>query len=137
MYQSLTLIGNLGSEVELRYTGDGIPVAHFSVAVNRKWNNNDGSKGEEVTWFRVTAWRRMAEVCNEYLSKGKQVMVVGRLKPNEHGSPRIWTTQAGEPRASFEVTASTVKFLGGRSDAPSAPKPVRVAQEEEYDEIPF
>ena len=89
MYQNLIIVGNLGRDPEMRYTPDGTPVTNFSVATNRKWTNSDGSQGEETVWFRVTVWRRMAEVCNQYLSKGRQVLVEGRMTPDpESGGPR-------------------------------------------------
>jgi single-strand DNA-binding protein len=114
MYHKLIIVGNLGRDPEMRYTDDGTPVASFSVAANRAWNRPDGSQGEETVWFRVTAWRRLAEVCGQYLQKGRQVLVEGRLKPGESGGPRVWTGDDGEARASYEVTAEAVKFLGGR-----------------------
>ena len=114
MYQKLIIVGNLGGDPEMRYTPDGTPVTNFSVATNRKWNNPDGSQGEETIWFRVTAWRKLAETCNQYLSKGRQVFVEGRLTPDKTtGGPRIWTGNDGKARASYEMTADTVKFLGG------------------------
>jgi single-strand DNA-binding protein len=124
----------------MRYTPDGTPVTNFSVATNRKWSNPDGSQGEETTWFRVTVWRRMAEVCNQYLSKGRQVFIEGDLKPDPAtGGPRIWTGNDGLPRASFEVTARTIKFLGGRGEPspegmPGLPEEPPIEPEEE---IPF
>lgn len=112
MYQKLTIVGNLGHDPEMRYTPAGKAVTTFSVATNRKW---DG--GEETVWFRVSAWGRLAEVCAEHLSKGRAVLVEGRLRPDpETGGPRIWTRQDGTPAASFEVVAQVVKFLGGRGD---------------------
>ena len=138
MLQKLQLIGNLGQDPEMRYTPDGAPVTNFSLATNRRWTNSDGSQGEETVWFRITAWRRMAEVCNEYLEKGRQVYVEGRLRADpETGGPKVWTDRNGNPRASFEVTASVVKFLGrgngngGGSQAGGPP----AAEEDE--EIPF
>lgn len=119
MYQKVIIVGNLGRDPEMRYTGDGTPVTNFSVATNRRWTNADGSPGEETVWFRVTAWRRLAEVCNQYLQKGRQVLVEGRMTADsETGGPRIWTGNDGVTRASFEITALTVKFLGGRGGAP-------------------
>jgi len=139
MYQRLTIVGNLGQDPEMRYTRDGTPVTNFSIATNRRWTNSDGSQGEETVWFRVTVWRRMAEVCNEYLEKGRQVLVEGRLRPDpETGGPRIWTGRDGEARASYEVTAQTVKFLGRGVAAPgtgAAEVPDEPPEEEE--EIPF
>ena len=72
---------------------------------------------DETVWFRVSVWGRQAESCNQYLRKGRQVLVEGRLNPDDNGNPRIWNAQDGTPRASFEVTAQTVRFLGGRDDA--------------------
>lgn len=139
MYQKLTIVGNLGQDPEMRYTRDGTPVTNFSVATNRRWTAADGSQGEETVWFRVTVWRRMAEVCNEYLEKGRQVLVEGRLAPDsETGGPRVWTGRDGQPRASFEVTAQTVQFLGRAAAAPGAGA-AEMPQEppEEEEEIPF
>lgn len=140
MYQRLTIVGNLGQDPDLRYTSDGTPVASFSVATNRKWTNRDGSPGEETVWFRISAWRRMAEVCAEYLEKGRQVLVEGRLNPDpETGGPRIWTDRNGNPRASFEVTAQTVKFLGRGAvgPGPGGPESLEEPPAEEDEEIPF
>jgi len=117
MYQKVTILGNLGSEPEMRYMPDGTAVTSFSVATNRKWTNKDGSPGEETVWFRVSAWRKLGEICNQYLAKGKQVMIEGRLTADkETGGPRVWTGNDGSPRASFELLALEVKFIGGRED---------------------
>lgn len=123
MFQQLIIVGNLGSDPELRYTADGTPVANFNVAVNRRWTNPDGSHGEETTWFRVAAWRKLAEICNQYLRKGRQVMVIGRV------SARAYTAANGEPRASLEVTATDVRFLGGRPEESPFAEP---AEEEAF-----
>jgi single-strand DNA-binding protein len=139
MYQKLIIVGNLGRDPEMRYTSSGTPVTNFSVATNRRWTNPDGSPGEETVWFRVTAWKRLAETCNQYLQKGRQVLIEGRLKPDPAtGGPRMWTGNDGVARASYEVTALTVKFLGGRGEAP--PSEAAGAPEEppeEGEEIPF
>ena len=115
-YQKLIIVGNLGRDPEMRYTSNGTPVTSFSVATNRRWNNPDGSQGEETVWFRVSAWQRQAETCAQYLHKGSQVMVEGRLTPDPAtGGPRIWTGRDGTPGASFEVRAFRVVFLQGGS----------------------
>jgi single-strand DNA-binding protein len=145
VYQKIVIVGNLGRDPEMRYTADGTPVTSFSVATNRKWTNPDGSQGEETIWFRISAWRRLAETCNQYLSKGRLVLVEGRINPDRAtGGPRIWTGQDGIARASYEVTAATVKFLGGRDMvAPSVSSESSAATEEgvDYEEdegvIPF
>lgn len=132
MYQKVIIVGNLGRDPELRYTPQGTPVTNFTVATNRRWTNADGSPGEETAWFRVTAWRRVAETCAQYLTKGRQVLVEGRLNPDpQTGGPRVWTGNDGVARASYEVTALAVKFLGGRGV--EAPGPIT----EEEEEIPF
>jgi single-strand DNA-binding protein len=112
----------LGRDPELRYTPDGTPVVSFSVADNGR---------SDVIWFEVTAWRRLAETCNEYLEKGRYVAVAAHLKAGEGGRPRVWTGKDGKPRASFEVVAHSVEFLGG-GEAPGASK-----SKSEDDEIPF
>jgi len=117
MYHKVTIVGHLGRDPEMRYTPDGTPVTSFSVATNRRWTNPDGSTREETVWFRVSAWRRLAETCNQYLSKGRQVLVEGTLRPDPNtGNPRIWTRQDGTAAASYELTANTVRFLGGRGE---------------------
>ena len=110
-YQKVIIVGNLGRDPEMRYTPDGTPVTSFNVATNRRWTNTDGSQGEETVWFRVTAWRKSAEIAAQYLTKGRQVMVEGRLTSDEKGSPRVFQRKDGTYGASFEVTAQTVRFL--------------------------
>jgi single-strand DNA-binding protein len=120
----------------MRYLPNGTPVANFSVATNRRWTGQDGQQQEETAWFRVSTFGRLAEVCNQYLSKGRPVLVEGRLRPDETGGPRVWQGNDGQYRASFEVTAQTVKFLGGRGDVgPSASDMEEPPAPEE--EIPF
>ncbi len=114
MYQKLVLVGNLGRDPEMRYTPNGTPVTSFSVATSRKYTVSDGQVKEETLWFRISVWGKQAETCNQYLSKGRQVLIEGELVGDESGSPRIWSGQDGKPRASFEVRAQTVRFLGRR-----------------------
>ncbi len=137
MYQEITIIGNLGQDPELRFTPTGQAVTNFSVATSRKWTDSNGEKQEETVWFRVSAWGKMGEAIAQYMSKGRQVFVKGRMTVDkETGGPRIWTDQNDKPRASFEITATEVKFLGGRSGSI-----VDDGQHEEPgvtpDEIPF
>ncbi len=118
MYQKVVIVGNLGTDPEMRYTPSGQAVTNFSVATNRRWSDSQGNQQEETVWFRVSVWGKMAEVCNQYLAKGRQVLVEGTMRPDpETGGPRIWTDQNGQPRASFELTGREVKFLGTRSDS--------------------
>jgi single-strand DNA-binding protein len=118
MYQTVIIVGNLGRDPEMRYTPSGQPVTSFSVATNRQYTNNNGETIKETIWFRVSAWAKQAETCNQYLKKGSKVLVEGRLTADAAtGGPRIWTGQDGAPRASFEVTAQTVRFLTTRGEA--------------------
>ncbi|MGH2543478.1 MAG: single-stranded DNA-binding protein, partial [Ardenticatenaceae bacterium] len=117
MFQRVTIIGNLGQDPETRALPSGDLVCNFSVATNRKWTNQNGTQGEETAWWRVSAWGRTGEICQQYLSKGRQVYVEGTLLTDQNtGGPRIWTDQSGQPRASFEIRATNVWFLGGRDD---------------------
>ena len=142
MYQKVILAGHLGRDPEMRYTPDGTPVTNFSIATTEKWTGQDGQPQERTTWWRVTAWRRLAETCNQYLSKGRPVLVEGRVNPDpETGNPRVFTRTDGTAGASYEVTAMTVTFLGGREAEAGfeAPGDEEVPPEAEMDEdsIPF
>lgn len=109
MYCRITIIGNLGADPEMRYTKDGQPVTQFRVATNRKWKDkNSGEQKEETTWFRVSVWGKQAEMCNEYLRKGRMVLVeADRIQAS------AYTNNAGQAAASLEVTARDVRFIGG------------------------
>ena len=137
MFHRITIIGFVGQPPSMRYTEDGTPVTNFSVATRQAvskeraagcpqgWKESlNGKNWELTTWFRVTCWRKLAEAANEFLDKGQQVFVEGELRGDaESGTqnPRIWTGNDGEHRASYEVTARTVKFLGKREGNGGAP----------------
>jgi single-strand DNA-binding protein len=137
-YQKIVIVGNLGKDPEMRYTPGGQAVTNFSVATNRQYTSSNGERVKETVWFRVSAWGRQAETCNQYLSTGSQVLVEGRMTPDkETGGPRIWETNEGAPRASYEITAGRVVFLTKKGDDQeefqgSGPEPDVVE-----DEIPF
>ncbi len=117
MYHTIIFAGNLGRDPEMRYLQSGQAVTSFSVATNRQYTNSRGEQIKETIWFRVSAWGRQAEICNQYLSKGSKVLVEGRLTADQAtGGPRIWTGQDGSSRASYEVNAQTVRFLSSRGD---------------------
>lgn len=112
MYQQITLIGNLGNDPEMRYTPSGVPVASFNLAVNRSWTGQDGQRQDKTTWFKISVWNKQAEIVSQYLSKGRQVLVIGEME-----DARAYTDKDGNLRASLEVRANTVRFLGQAGDA--------------------
>jgi len=120
MYHTIIIVGNLGKDPEMRYLPSGQAVTNFNVATNRKYTGSDGQQVEETIWFRVSAWGKQGEACNQYLKRGSKVLVEGRLTPDKvTGGPAIWTKQDGTAGASFEVNAATVKFLSSRGETES------------------
>ena len=109
------LVGNLGRDPELRYTPGGQPVANFSIATSESWNKKDGSGKEERTeWHRIVAWGRTAELCAQYLAKGRTVYIEGRLQTRE------WENKEGQKQRTTEVIAISVQFIGGGGGAGGA-----------------
>ena len=109
------LIGRLGSDPEVRYTPSGVAVANFNIATSEEWKDKDsGEKRERTEWHRIVAWRRLGEICGEYLSKGQQVYVEGRIQTN------AWEDKEGNKRYTTEIVANTVQFLGRRDSSESA-----------------
>ena len=104
------LIGNLTRDPELRYIPNGTAVANLGLAANRVYNTSSGEKKQETCFVRVVVWGRMAEICGEYLTKGRPVFIEGRLQY------RAWDAPGGEKRSSLEVRAERVQFLGGKGD---------------------
>jgi single-strand DNA-binding protein len=143
VYQKIIVAGNLGGDPEMRYMADGTAVTNFSLATNRSWTDrNSGQPVQETTWFRVSVWGRQAETANQYLSKGRQVIVEGRLRPDPAtGGPRTFTRQDGTVGASYEITAETFRFIGGRDDVGGFSSGDSQAEgdipAQEEDEIPF
>lgn len=127
MYQRLVLVGYLGRDPEMRYTPQGTPVTSLSVATSRRYNTADGQPKEETIWFRVSVWGKQAESANQYLNKGRKVLIEGYLTGDENGGPRIWTDKEGKPRASFEVRALTVQFLDSKRDVAASAQPANGA----------
>ena len=108
MFHKIIIVGRLGADPEQKYTADGKAVTTFSVAAsNRK---------DETVWFRVSTWDKQAETCNQYLHKGSKVLVEGALKADAQGNPRTYERKDGGWAASFEVVASSVKFLSGKDE---------------------
>lgn len=116
------IIGNLGMDPELRYTPNGDAVCNFTVAVNFR---------DETTWFRVAAWRKLAENCNTYLNKGSRVYVEGRISLDQ------WTGQDGQTRARMEINATDIRFLTTRAEregGAGAPPPPNSPPGRDYDD---
>ncbi len=141
-YQKIIVTGNLGRDPEMRYTPSGQAVTSFSVAVNESYTNANGEKVKKTIWFRVTAWGKQAEICNQYLKKGQQVLVDGRMSADPAtGGPKVWTKQDGSTGSSFEITASTVRFLSSRNEGEGGPISgsggMEMAELPPEDDIPF
>lgn len=117
MFHTIIIVGNLGRDPEMRYTPSGQAVTDFSIATSRTYTGSNGQQVKETIWFRVTAWGKQGEFCNNYLKKGYKVLVEGRLTAdlNTHG-PRIYSRQDGTSGANFEVVASTVRNLTPRQN---------------------
>lgn len=105
------LVGRLGQNPEVRYTPSGAAVANFSVATNETWTDKNNQKQERTEWHRVVVWGKLAELCSQYLSKGRQCYVEGRLQTREY------TDKDGVKKYSTEVQAQTIQFLGGQASA--------------------
>ncbi len=137
-YQKIVIVGNLGKDPEMRYTPGGQAVTNFSVATNRSYTSSSGERVKETVWFRVSAWGRQAETCNQYLSTGSQVLVEGRMTADkETGGPRIWEANDGSSRASYEITAGRVVFLTKKGDEQEAYQGSGPEPDVVEDEIPF
>jgi len=123
MINKVILVGHLGRDPEIRSTASGRPVGNFSLATNRTWTDRDGQRQEETEWHQIVVWGRQAEVAGQYLTRGRQVYIEGRLQT------RSWEDRnTGEKRFKTEVVCEIFKMLGTRSDAagppgPSAPPP--------------
>jgi single-strand DNA-binding protein len=101
------LLGRLGQDPELKYTPGGTPVCNFSLATTEAWTDKSGQKQEKTEWHRVVVWGKLAELCNQYLSKGRQAFLEGKLQT------RSWDDKDGNKRYTTEFLASTVQFIGG------------------------
>ena len=129
-FNKITIVGYLGRDPELRYTPQGTAVCNISVATTEKRKNVEGEYEDHTTWFRVTLWNRQAELANEYLAKGRQVYIEGRLRQEEY------TDREGARRVSLEVTATEMQFLGRRDDsAQPASADAGLGQVEKAEEI--
>lgn len=105
------IIGRLGRDPEMRYTSNGTPVTSFSVATGGKWTDRNGVERDDTEWFRVDAWDRLAETCNQYLTKGREVYIEGRIKTEKY------TDRDGNERTAVKVVANNMVMLGGKGDS--------------------
>ena len=117
MLNKMTLIGNVGTDPEMRYTPNGNPVTSFTVATNRRYTTAEGEQREETEWFTVSAWNRLGETINQYLTKGRRVYVEGRLKSS------TWTGNDGETRFRNEITANQILMLDRERSTEDEPNP--------------
>ena len=124
------VIGHLGREPEMRYTPSGRPVTTFTVATSRTWNTADGERHTETEWFNVVPWGNLAEICKQYLTKGQQVYIEGRLQT------RRWEDTEGVKHTSVEIVANEMMILGERRDT-NHPGGEALETEEIEDEYPF
>jgi single-strand DNA-binding protein len=116
-WQQTIIVGNVGRDPEMRYLPSGQAVTNFTVAVTRRWNDRQtNERKEETTWFRVAVWGNQAETANNFVKKGTQIMVIGRI------SARAYADNAGQPAASLELTADTFQLLGSRGEGQGAPQ---------------
>jgi single-strand DNA-binding protein len=136
-YHTIILVGNLGKDPEMRYTPSGQAVTNFSVAINDGYTNSQGDRVDRTIWVRVSAWGKLAETCNQYLKKGRKVLVEGRLVADEKGNPRSYQRNDGTTGANFEITASTVRFLSSRSEGEGTSLGVGEALNDSEEPIPF
>lgn len=120
------LIGRLGQEPEMRYTPSGRPLTKLQVAVNRSWKSSDGEKKTETEWFNIVAWGKLAEICNQYLSKGQQVYIEGRLHT------RQWQDDEGNNHSSVEVIAKEMLMLDSKSGEQDPELSEGLPSEDEY-----
>jgi single-strand DNA-binding protein len=128
------IIGNVGRDPEMRYAPSGSAVTTFSVAANRRWTGQDGQPQDETEWFSVVTWNKLAETCNQYLTKGRTVFVEGRLRT------RSWDGQDGQKHYRTEVIAADVRFLDSntvRAKANGSTPGAGLEDDEDVDDIPF
>ena len=142
MINKAILVGNLGRDPEIRYTASGMAVANFTIATSEKWKDkNTGEMQDRTEWHRIVAWGKLGEICGEYLSKGRQVYIEGRIQTRE------WQDKDGNKRYTTEIVANQMKMLGSKEGGNSY-KPSTSASVPEYsgpplpedqgdDDIPF
>ena len=127
----IMVIGNLGTDPEMRYTPSGNPVTTFRLAATRTYTTSEGERRDETEWFTVVAWQRLAELCNQFLAKGRRAYVEGRLRS------RTWEGRDGQMRFVNEIVANQVLFLDQPTEVPSAAGDVESGPDTEAEGLPF
>ena len=125
------IIGHLGRDPEMRYTPSGKPVTTFTMAVSRSWNSGDGERHTETEWFNVVAWGNLAEICKQYLAKGQQVYVEGRLQT------RRWEDSEGIKHSNIEIVATEMMVLGEKRESNQNTGDLQENEFHTDDEFPF
>jgi single-strand DNA-binding protein len=137
LINKVILIGRLGADPEIRYTPSGAEVATFRIATSEVWTNKNGEKEERTEWHRIVAWRNLAKICGEYLSKGRLVYIEGKIRT------RAWEDRDGNKRTTTEIEASEMKMLGGsgepqeRKQREPAADAAPLGEKDKEDDIPF
>jgi single-strand DNA-binding protein len=137
MWHTIIIAGNVGRDPEMRYTPSGQAVTSFSVATDASYTGSDGTRIKKTVWFRISAWGKLAETCSQYLKKGSKVLVEGRLTADDKGNPRVFQRGDGSTGASFEVSASTVRFLSSKGEGTGEEMAVSGGVADGGEEIPF
>lgn len=137
MVNRVFLIGRLGRDPEVRHTTSGSAVASFSLATDERWTDADGNRQTRTEWHNIVAWRKLAEICGQYLRKGRLVFIEGRIQTRE------WDDRDGNKRRTTEIIASNMQMLGGRGEADQSSEPSRQEEQNSMeigisdDDIPF
>ena len=140
-HNKIQFIGILGRDPESRFTPSGAQVTNFSVAVNDDYKTKEGETVKKTYWYKVVAWNKLGEICNQYLKKGSKVFIEGKLVLTDDGEPKTWQNKAGDWHASVEVQALELEMLGGggaKTDGgPDLDKPPVVEDNSDDSELPF
>jgi single-strand DNA-binding protein len=137
MVNRVFLVGRLGRDPELRHTTAGSAVANFSLATDERWTDSEGNRQTRTEWHNIVAWQKLAEICGQYLKKGRLVFIEGRIQTRE------WDDRDGNKRRTTEIVASNMQMLGGRGDTSEVAEPQRQQEENKMeigitdDDIPF
>lgn len=125
------IIGNVGTDPEMRYTPNGNPVTSFRIASSRTYTSPEGERKQETEWFTVVAWNKLAESCNEYLKKGKRAYVEGRLRTH------AWEGQDGQKRCRVEIVAERVLFLDRQTSIAPLTEEAKAEDDVDVEDLPF